>query len=366
VIEIPVELGTRRYSVTVGHGAARLAAELLEPLSGRPIVVVADARVWALHGSRLGPALRRLGAAPPLLLRIGEHRKSWATLGALLGSLLRGGLRRDGLLVAVGGGVLSDLAGLAAALYMRGVDWVAVPTTLLGMVDASVGGKVAVNHPLAKNAIGAFHQPRAVLVDPELLRTLAARELQSGAYEILKCGVIGDRALFDSLAHGPDSLAAWERPALEGAIAAAIRLKADVVERDETERGLRRVLNLGHTLGHGLEAVTRYARFTHGEAVGWGLVGAAWLARERGRLSARDCDAIVSATNRLGPRPGLSRITPAAVLAALGRDKKARAGRRLTFVLPTALGRVDVVEDVRPDEVRRTLRALGTLRAPRG
>jgi 3-dehydroquinate synthase len=225
------------------------------------------------------------------------------------------------------------------------------------MVDSAVGGKVGVNHPRAKNAIGAFHQPRAVVADPELLSTLPERQLRSGAYEILKCSVIGDRPLFRSLASGPASPRSWDPSALENAIASAIRLKAGVVERDEREADLRRVLNLGHTLGHALEAVTRYRRFTHGEAVGWGLIGAAWLARERGLLSDAAYRAIASATDHLGPRPSLASLSPEPLLAAMGRDKKARAGR-LTFVLPTAIGRVKVVEDVEPAEIRRAVSAL--------
>jgi 3-dehydroquinate synthase len=357
VIEIPLELGARRYSITVGHGASRLLPDLLGGLAGRPALVVSDRRVWSLHGRRLGPSLRRLGAREPVLLPGGETHKSWQTLGALLGTLMRSGLRRDGLLIAVGGGVVGDVAGLAAALYMRGIDWVVVPTTLLAMVDSAIGGKVGVNHARSKNAAGAFHQPRAVVADPELLATLPDRQLRSGAYEILKCGVIGDRALVRSLVEGPASPRDWSRPALENAIASAIRLKAEVVERDERERDLRRVLNLGHTIGHALEAVTRYRRFTHGEAVGWGLLGAAWLARERGLLSDANCEAITSATDRLGPRPSLAGLSPEPLLAAIARDKKVRTGR-LTFVLPTAIGRVRVVEDVERAEARRALRAL--------
>ena len=203
----------------------------------------------------------------------GERFKSRATLEAVYDAFLEARLGRDGLVVALGGGVVSDLAGFAAASWMRGVDWVVVPTTLLAMVDSSIGGKVAINHARAKNMIGAFHQPRAVVIDPSFLATLPEREFRSGAYEILKCAVLGDDDALASLRRAPAGLSGWARPEVDNAIATACRIKADVVARDEHESSLRYVLNLGHTLGHALEATTGYKRFTHGEAVGWGLGG---------------------------------------------------------------------------------------------
>jgi 3-dehydroquinate synthase len=225
------------------------------------------------------------------------------------------------------------------------------------MVDSSIGGKVGINHPRAKNLIGAFHQPKAVVTDPSFLDTLPAREFRSGAYEILKCGVIADRTLFRAIAGAPPGLSGWSRVEVENAVASACRIKAEVVEKDEREGGLRRVLNLGHTIGHALEAATGYARFTHGEAVGWGLVGAAWIARERGLLADSGFNAIASATDRIGPRPVVSRVPRDRLLAALAHDKKARAGR-LAFVLPTSIGRVIVRDDVSLPEVRGALRVL--------
>jgi len=232
-----------------------------------------------------------------------------------------------------------------------------VPTTLLAMVDSSIGGKVGVNHAQAKNMIGAFHQPRAVVIDPAFLATLPPRELRSGAYEILKCAILGDADLFAALEKAPRGLAGWGRPELDNAIATACRIKAEVVERDEREGALRYVLNLGHTIGHALEAVTKYRRFTHGEAVGWGLIGASWIARHRGMLAQSAYDRVASAVDRLGPRPRISDLAPAALLEAISHDKKARAGR-VPFVLPTAIGSVVVQHDVQPPEIRRALRVL--------
>jgi 3-dehydroquinate synthase len=341
----------------VGHGLARLLPDLLAPLRGRRTVVVASRRVWKRHGRALHRSLRRLGVLHVCLVPDGERYKSRRTLEAIYDAFLEARLGRDGLVVALGGGVVGDLAGFAAASWMRGVDWVVVPTTLLAMVDSSIGGKVAVNHARAKNMIGAFHQPRAVVIDPAFLATLPVREFRSGAYEILKCAVLGDDALFASLRRAPVGLSGWERPEVDNAIATACRIKAEVVERDEREGDLRHVLNLGHTIGHALEAVTGYRRFTHGEAVGWGLVGASWIARHRELLPEAAYDAIASAVDHVGPRPGVSDLDPRRMLEAIAHDKKARAGR-VPFVLPTAIGRVVVRDDVTRAEITRALRVM--------
>lgn len=360
MIEVPVELGARRYAVSIGHGASRLLGGLLAPFAGRPTLLVTTRKVWSLHGHRLEAPLRGLGK--PLhraFVPDGEEAKTVATLEALWHALYDAALGRDGLVVAVGGGAASDVAGLAAATWNRGVDWIAIPTTLLAMVDSSVGGKCAINHSPSKNLIGAFHQPRAVVADPELLETLPPRERQSGAYEILKCALLADRDLFRVLAEAPPRLVGWDRIALENAIADAVRVKAAVVERDERESDLRRVLNLGHTLGHALEAVTRFRRFTHGEAVGWGLIGAAWIAHRKGLLREKGFDAIARAVDALGPRPRVSDLDPARLLAATARDKKARAGK-VTWVLPAAIGRVVLRQDVTAADVRAALKVMAT------
>jgi len=357
MLEIPVELAERRYTVSVGHGLKHLLPDLLAGLRGRLTVLVAGRRVFALHGGPVERGLRALGPVHVALVPDGERFKSRSTLESLYDAFLEARLGRDGLVVALGGGVVGDLAGFAAATWMRGVDWVGLPTTLLSMVDSSIGGKVGINHTKAKNMIGAFHQPRAVVIDPSFLATLPPRELRSGAFEVLKCAILGDRALFAAIREAPPGMRGWERAPLESAIATACRIKAEVVEKDEREGGLRRVLNLGHTLGHALEAETRYRRFTHGEAVGWGLVGAAWLARRRGLLAEAAYDAIASAVDHVGPRPPVSDLPAPRVLDALSRDKKATAGR-VPFVLPTAIGRVVIRDDVTRSEIVRALRVM--------
>jgi 3-dehydroquinate synthase len=362
MIEIPVELGERRYAITIGHGLVRHLPELLSAWRGRRIALVSGRRIFALHGRAVVRALRALGAVHPVLMPDGERFKTRKTLDGLYDAFLEARLERGSLVIALGGGVVGDVAGFAAASYMRGLDWVTVPTTLLSMVDSSIGGKVGINHAATKNLIGAIHQPRAVLVDPSFLDTLPIREVRSGAYEILKAGILADRALFESVRRAPPGLRGWNRVEVEGAVAAACRVKAEVVERDEREGSLRMVLNLGHTLGHALEAVTSYRRFTHGEAVGWGIIGASWIARQRGLLPVETFDAIAAAVDHLGPRPRLSDLKTAPLLEALTRDKKARDGRAV-FILPTAIGHVVVKGDVERPEIRSALKIMAAREA---
>jgi 3-dehydroquinate synthase len=354
---IPVELGERRYAITIGRDVLRRLPDLLPRRRGGRIVVVASRRVWKLQRAILARPLEALQTGAPLLIPDGERFKGRATLDRLYDGFLARGLGRDGLVLAVGGGVVGDLAGFAAASYMRGVDWAVVPTTLLAMVDSSIGGKVAMNHARAKNLVGAFHQPRAVVVDPAFLDTLPPREIQSGAYEVLKAGILGNPALFEAMEKAPARLLGWDPGALDAAIASACRIKAEVVSGDEREGGRRHALNLGHTLGHAFEAVTRYRRFTHGEAVGWGLLAVSIIAHGRGVLDAADFKRIAAAVDRLGPRPRVSNLRPGPLVEALAHDKKSRAGRTV-FVLPTAIGRVEVKDDVTTEEVRAALRAL--------
>jgi len=365
VIEISVDLGPNSYPIAIGHGLTESLPRLLAPLAGRKTVLVSNRRVWTRHGAKVEKSLRRLGPFTRVLIPEGERHKDRRTLNAIHDAFVKAGLGRDGLVVAFGGGVVGDVTGFAAATYMRGVLWVQLPTTLLAMVDSSVGGKTGINHPRAKNLIGAFHQPKAVIADCAFLETLPARQLRSGAYEALKCGVIADRGLFQAMRQAPAGLAGWSRTDIENAVASACGVKVGIVEKDEREDGLRRFLNLGHTLGHALESVTGYRRFTHGEAVGWGLVGAAWIARRRGLLADEAFDVVAAAVDHLGPRPRLSDIPSAALLDAVGRDKKVKNGR-LTFVLPLDIGRVAVHDDIDPREIRDALKVMSSREARLG
>jgi 3-dehydroquinate synthase len=357
MIEIPLDLGERRCLISVGHGIADSLPEILPEWRDRAFVVVSSPRIWKAHGRRLSRSLSRMGTLSLCLLPEGERHKTLSGLNRVYEHFIEAGLARDGLVVAFGGGVVGDMAGFAAATYMRGVGFLQVPTTLLAMVDSAIGGKVGVNHPRGKNLVGAFYQPTSVIVDPTFLATLPAREFRSGLYEILKCGIIGDADLFRTLTHRTPDPRAWSRVDLEGVIAAACQLKAKVVENDERERGPRRVLNLGHTLGHALEAATGYRRFAHGEAVGWGILGAAWIARTRGLLPRGSFEGIRAAIERLGKRPPVADIPRQTVLDALSRDKKKHEGR-VPFILPRAIGRVTIRSDVERGEVLGALRFL--------
>ncbi len=348
VRRINVATNEHPYPVFVGSGhGARTLRRLLRAQRPGGFALVTSRRVWTHVGKALGAAMRK---ATPIELPDREAAKTWRQVGRLHDVLLARGTRRGAALVAIGGGSVGDTAGFAAATYMRGIDWIGVPTTLLAMVDSAIGGKVGVNHDRAKNLLGAFHQPRAVVADLALLRTLPRRELRGGSHEILKCALIGDASLFAALARGGPA-DTWSEPLLRRAVLAAIALKAKVVAADEREGGLRAVLNLGHTFGHALEAVTRFARFNHGEAVGHGMVAAAHIARGRGLLGADDFRRLCAAVDALGPRPQVADLDYRAVRTAMASDKKALSSRP-TFILPHGIGRVAIRHDVTEAELR--------------
>lgn len=297
-----------------------------------------------------------LGSAPPLELEPGEDRKAWPQVERVCRWLLGRGTHRREALLAVGGGVLTDTAGFAASVYLRGIPWAAVSTTLLGMVDASVGGKTGVNLPEGKNLVGTFWAPRLVVADVEVLSTLAPRELRAGLAEVVKAAWIGDRELLDLLpgvVEGPGDLppARWAE-----IVARAVRVKASVVVEDEREAGLRQVLNLGHTLGHALEAATGYTRFLHGEAVAWGMLAAARIAAARGLLSSDLHRRLAAAVAVLGELPPLDDLEPSRVLEHLALDKK-RNDAGVAWVLPTDTG-VLPGQIVHRNEVAAALAAL--------
>ena len=276
-------------------------------------------------------------------------------------ALIRAGADRGSAIVAVGGGVIGDTAGFAAASFLRGITLAHVPTTLLAQVDSSIGGKVGVNHALGKNLIGAFHQPAVVVVDPQLLKTLPRREFRSGLYEVIKYGMIASRPLFDRLAGHVKALFAHDPAVLVPAIEESCRIKADVVSKDERESGLRRILNYGHTVGHALEAVTKYRRFRHGEAIAIGMLAAADLAAARGALAERGRQALAELIAALGPLPAVADLSIAEVLEAVRRDKKVVNGR-LHFVIAIDIGATMTIDDVTEDELKAVLARLGLKR----
>ena len=332
------------------HIAPGLAARLPELLDSARVparrFIVSNSTVWRLHEQ----AFTRLTAEDPILIPDGERFKTLQTVGRIYDSLIKARADRSSAIIAIGGGVLGDTAGFAAATYLRGIPVIQVPTTLLAQVDSAIGGKVGVNHAQGKNLIGAFHQPAAVAIDPALLETLPRREFRAGMYEVIKYGVIASRPLFDRVASSLKALFARDHAALMPVIKESCDIKATVVDEDEREHGRRRTLNFGHTTGHALEAVTKYRRFRHGEAVAYGMLVAAEIAVTRGTLPSADRDALASLVAKMGPLPAVADVPVAELLEAIGHDKKVIAGK-LHFVLPTSIGSCDVVTDVAREEI---------------
>jgi 3-dehydroquinate synthase len=355
-VRVDVHAGSRASTIWIGEGSAdRLPALLDEHHVGARRFVVSSPAIWRFHGDQLQ---RVLGGADPILIPDGERFKNLQSVSRIYEALIRAGADRGSALVAVGGGVVGDTAGFAAATFLRGITLAHVPTTLLAQVDSAIGGKVGVNHALGKNLIGAFHQPAVVAIDPLLLRTLPRREFRSGLYEVVKYGMIASRTLFERVAGQTKAIFARDPAVLVPAIVESCRIKADVVSQDEREGGLRRILNYGHTVGHALEAVTKYRRFRHGEAIAYGMLAAADLAVARGALAERDRQALAQLITQLGPLPPIGDLPSGDVLEAIRRDKKVLHGR-LHFVIATEVGGTMTVDDVTEEEIRGVLVRLG-------
>lgn len=341
VRELQVALGERSYPIRIGAGVLDGDPRLIELAAGRQVAVVTNETVASLYLERLVRTLEGAAALETILVPDGEANKSQASLDLVFDRLLSKRFDRRCLLVALGGGVVGDLTGFAAAVYQRGVDFVQVPTTLLAQVDSSVGGKTAINHPLGKNMIGAFHQPRLVLADVDALRTLPPRELSSGLAEMIKHGAIADERYLASLERDLDALLRCEPAAMTDAVVRSCEIKAGVVARDEREGGVRALLNFGHTFGHAIETGSGYGRWLHGEAVAVGMLMAADLSRRLSMLDAASCA-------RLAEIVGGARLplrAPAwstgSWLERMSVDKKAEQGTP-KFVLLEKLGRATV------------------------
>src|SRR5687767_3022562 len=310
-IRIDVRAASAAYPVQIAAGSSGALARLLDDIRapGRRFIV-STAPVWQLHGD----AVRGVTREDPILLPDGERHKTVATVTRIYDALIRAAADRASTIVAIGGGVTGDIAGFAAATYLRGVPVVQVPTTLLAQVDSAVGGKVGVNHPMGKNLIGAFHAPLAVAIDPTLLGTLPRREFRAGLYEVVKYGVIASRDLFDRVASNLSALFAREPGKLVPVIADSCAIKAGIVEADERETGVRRTLNFGHTAGHALEAVTKYRRFRHGEAIAYGMLVAAQLGVARGTFDPAARDELSALIVQMGPLPAVADLSAAQVV----------------------------------------------------
>jgi 3-dehydroquinate synthase len=338
-----VETPQHAYDAIVERGSLKRIAEYLPALAGKLFVVTTE-DVWSLHGVHVEQALAGR-SHQVLFFPGGEPRKKIAEVEALAEQMVGGGGDRSSVVVAFGGGIVTDVAGFLAAVFMRGIPVIQVPTTLLAQVDAAVGGKTGVNLVSGKNLVGSFHQPHVVLIDPDVLRTLPEREYRAGLYEIIKCGVIRDASLFRMLAEGVDRVFAQQPETVDRMIADAVRIKAEVVTADEREGDLRRILNFGHTVGHALEAATEYQRFLHGEAVAFGMHAATALAERVVNLAPAEAAQIHAVIRQYGPIPTLAGITASDLFARLAADKKTVQGK-VHFVLPVKIGEVKIVTGV--------------------
>jgi len=337
-VSIAVETRTP-YTIRIGSGAiAELPALLRAAVSARRLALVTDATVERLHAEAVLGPLRHAGLpATCEVIDAGERHKTRETKQRIEDHLIEAGLSRDTVILGLGGGVVTDLAGFVAATYMRGIPWVALPTTLLAMVDASIGGKTAVDHPLGKNLIGAFHQPALVVIDVDFLRTLPEREMRQGLAEVAKAGIIGDADLFALLSSHADALARRDAGAAIEIIGRACAVKASVVAADEKESDLRQVLNFGHTIGHSLEQISGWA-IPHGDAVAIGMVAESRIAVAAGLLAQETSGTIETALRGLGlPVDWPREASVDAAIGAARRDKKSRGGA-LVFALPAAIG----------------------------
>jgi 3-dehydroquinate synthase len=350
-----IELGERSYPILVGAGLLDDAGLMDEAVAARDVLVVSNTTVAPLYLGRLERALAGRRVAPAVLPD-GERYKTLETVARVLDALVEQRMNRDACVAALGGGVVGDIAGFAAACYQRGIDYVQVPTTLLAQVDSAVGGKTGVNHPGGKNLIGAFHQPRAVVSDIATLATLPARELRAGLAEVIKYGLVADPEFLGWIETNLDGLLALDAGALSHAVRRSCELKAAIVAEDEREHGRRALLNLGHTFGHAIEAAAGYGEWLHGEAVAAGMLMAADLSRRLGWLDGGDVERVRRLLARAGLPVAAPPIGAARALALMGMDKKVLAGR-IRLVLMRRLGDGVVSGDYPADALADTLAA---------
>lgn len=344
---VTVPLGDRSYPIHVGPGLlSQLGSRLTEVVRSRRVCLVSDETVYGYYGPTAEKSLEAAGfVLARHVIAPGDRSKSLAVAEAIYQTLYDAECDRSSCLVALGGGVVGDLTGFVAGTWLRGVPFVQVPTTLEADIDASVGGKTAVNLPRGKNLVGVFHQPRMVLMDIDTLKTLSDRDIRAGLAESIKHGVIRDAAFFELHEQQVDRILALEPAVIEPLLARNCRIKAEVVGADERESGLRAILNFGHTVGHAIEVQGGYDRYRHGEAVALGMVAAGFIAREMNRFAAADFDRMEALIARFNLPTRTRDLDPQQMLDLMKRDKKAQAGK-IRFVLPTAIGQFGVFDDV--------------------
>jgi 3-dehydroquinate synthase len=352
---VDIALGERSYPILIGPRLLEDAQLLSTHIAARSLLIVTNETIAPLYLAKLQSALHGRRVAT-LVLPDGEQHKTLESFARILDALVAERMNRDAAAVALGGGVIGDMVGFAAACYQRGIDYVQVPTTLLAQVDSSVGGKTGVNHPRGKNMIGAFHQPRCVLVDTSTLQTLPSREYSAGLAEVVKYGFIRDAAFLQWIEANVERLLARDDAAVMHAVRRSCEIKADVVGQDEREHGLRAILNLGHTFGHAIETASGYGNWLHGEAVAAGMVMAADMSTRLGSLQPAERDRIVQVLIRLGLPVAAPRIGAQRGRELMGMDKKVLGGR-IRLVLLQGLGRAAVVDDYAEQALDATLQA---------
>jgi 3-dehydroquinate synthase len=357
--QLTVALGDRAYPIHVGPGAITALPGVLGDLEAQgPVAIVTDSNVGPLYADRVADVARDAGLEPTVCtMPAGEPNKTVAQIEYLCGDFLRAGLDRTSLVLALGGGVVGDVAGYAAASYMRGMPFVQIPTTIVAQVDSSVGGKTGVNHPLAKNIIGAFHQPAAVVIDMTFLETLPDRELRAGLAEVIKHGVIADEALFAHMEKYVDAILEKDLAALEVPVVRSCEIKSAVVAADEKEHGLRANLNYGHTFGHGIEAASKYSRFLHGEAIALGMHAAGLLARDLKLVDDTFVERQRACIAAYGLPVQWAELPIDDTLAAMKHDKKVRAGT-MKFVVADRVGHVVHRTDIDEAQARCALEGV--------
>ncbi|MEO5359016.1 MAG: 3-dehydroquinate synthase [Nitrospirota bacterium] len=356
---LTVNLGERSYEITIANGAIdSLGERLLSFGFNKKIALISNTTVFPLYGAHVTESIEKAGFKVfPIIVPDAEEHKDLRHVEIVLGEMFKIGLDRKSALVALGGGVVGDLAGFAASIYMRGIGFIQVPTTLLSQVDSSVGGKTGVNHPVGKNMIGTFYQPRFVCIDIDTLRTLPARELHAGIAEVIKYGIIQDPELFTYLKDNREKILSQDSAALRHIIHTSCRIKADVVSKDERESGLREILNYGHTAGHALETVTQYKKYLHGEAVAWGMYVEARIAAALSLLPLWILDEIKALIEGYALPVSMPKdIAPVSVVEAMNYDKKTVAGA-IKFVLPTGIGSVKILKGIEKELILSVLSA---------
>ncbi len=357
--KVRVDLPENGYDILIGDGLETEIASFFESAGfSSKALILSDTNVGKLYAEKILEILRRTGKQPAVhLVPAGESSKALTEAERVYTKAIEQGLDRKSAIVALGGGVVGDLAGFIAATYMRGVPFVQIPTSLLAQVDSSVGGKVAVNHRLGKNMIGAFYQPKRVFIDLSCLSSLPKRELFTGLGEVVKYGVIYDETFFSYLEEHVDAVLALRLEALEHLVVRSCEIKADVVSQDEREAGLRAILNFGHTMGHAIEKETRYVRYNHGEAVAVGMMGAAYLSRELGLIGDAEVTRLCELLQRFSLPTKAEGCTEDGMMASIFHDKKTVDGK-VKWILMEGIGRVRAVSDVPEDAVRKCMRMI--------